>query len=71
MKYEYEIVTLEIYADFGRAGNVEKEDVLKIMHDMAKKDWEFVSAIPLSTFSFFRQRGTTNKVLFFFRRPEK
>ena len=68
MKYEYKIVNVDAS---GSWGHVEEEEILKIMHDLAKKDWEFVSATPLATFSLFRQRGTTSTVFLFFKRPKK
>jgi len=37
MKYEYEIVTIDTHHDFGRAGFIDEEEILKMMHDMAKK----------------------------------
>jgi hypothetical protein len=66
MEYEYEIVTLET-----SGGDVSEEKMLKMMHDLGKEGWEFVSATPLATFALLRQSGTTAKIFFFFKRPKK
>jgi hypothetical protein len=71
MKYEYKIVSVDTVGGLWRQGDVDEEELLKIIDDLAEKDWEFVSATPLSTLAFFRQSGLTSKILLFFKRPEK
>ena len=71
MKYEYKIVTIETSRGLWSQGQVDEEEILKMMRDLAKKDWEFVSATPIARHAFFRQPGITDNILFFFKRQKK
>jgi hypothetical protein len=42
-----------------------------MIRDMAKKDWELVSAVPIAKVALFRQTGVTDRIIFFFKRSKK
>jgi hypothetical protein len=69
MEYEYKIVTVETSPSW-YGGHIAEDEILKIIRDLAKKRWEFVSAAPITQGSLFRQYGTTAKILLFFKRSK-
>lgn len=70
MSYEYKMVTIETSKSFLGQGHVDEDEILTMIRDMAKKDWELVSAVPIAKVTLFRQTGVTDRIIFFFKRPK-